>query len=43
MITSANPYNNEVIQTFPALTDAEMEAKLTLAEDTFQNYLSIKQ
>lgn len=38
MITSVNPYNNEVIQTFPALTDAEIKAKLTLAEDTFQNY-----
>lgn len=37
-IASINPATGEVIKTFAALTDAEVEAKLALAEATFQDY-----
>ncbi len=37
-IASINPWDGSVLQTFTPLTDAELEAKLALAETGFQTY-----
>jgi succinate-semialdehyde dehydrogenase/glutarate-semialdehyde dehydrogenase len=37
-ITSTNPANGEVLQTFSALTDAEIDASLAKADATFRTY-----
>src|SRR5436309_420693 len=38
MIATINPTNNQIIATFPALTEFELEAKLTKAQSTFTHY-----
>lgn len=38
MIQTQNPFNYEVIQTFPALTEKELEQKLLTAQKTFQEW-----
>jgi succinate-semialdehyde dehydrogenase / glutarate-semialdehyde dehydrogenase len=40
-IASVNPATGEVLATFPPLTSAEIESKLTLAENAFQAYRHI--
>jgi len=37
-IATINPATGETIQHFPPLTDAELESKLALADQTFQHY-----
>ncbi|MEM9723520.1 MAG: aldehyde dehydrogenase family protein, partial [Bacteroidota bacterium] len=35
---SINPYNQEVLNEFPALSDREIAAKISLAETAFENW-----
>jgi succinate-semialdehyde dehydrogenase / glutarate-semialdehyde dehydrogenase len=37
-IATINPATGETLKTFPPLTDAEIETKLTLAQSTFESY-----